>query len=65
MQGIGGPTDGGNTLVVTVGRSEGYDPKVEYADGMVPLDKWFGSFHDGSPQADEAMKARRQRMRQV
>ena len=34
--------------------------EVNYSDGMVPLDKWFGSFHDGSPQAHEAMKARRQ-----
>jgi sterol desaturase/sphingolipid hydroxylase (fatty acid hydroxylase superfamily) len=38
--------------------------EVNYADGMVPLDKWFGSFHDGSPEADEAMKARRRRMAQ-
>jgi sterol desaturase/sphingolipid hydroxylase (fatty acid hydroxylase superfamily) len=36
--------------------------EVNYADGMVPLDKWFGSFHDGSPEAHEAMKARRARM---
>ncbi len=35
--------------------------EVNYSDGMVPLDKWFGSFHDGSPEADEAMKARRLR----
>ena len=35
--------------------------EVNYADGMVPLDKWFGSFHDGTPEADEAMKARRLR----
>lgn len=35
--------------------------EVNYADGMVPLDKWFGSFHDGSPEADVAMKARRLR----
>jgi sterol desaturase/sphingolipid hydroxylase (fatty acid hydroxylase superfamily) len=35
--------------------------EVNYADGMVPLDKWFGSFHDGTPEAHEAMKARRQR----
>ncbi len=34
--------------------------EVNYADGMVPLDKWFGSFHDGTPEAHEAMKARRQ-----
>lgn len=35
--------------------------EVNYADGMVPLDKWFGSFHDGTPEADAAMRARRQR----
>jgi sterol desaturase/sphingolipid hydroxylase (fatty acid hydroxylase superfamily) len=35
--------------------------EVNYADGMVPLDRWFGSFHDGTPEAHEAMKARRQR----
>jgi len=35
--------------------------EVNYSDGMVPLDKWFGSFHDGSSEADEAMKARRLR----
>ena len=29
--------------------------EVNYADGMVPLDKWFGSFHDGTPEAHEAM----------
>lgn len=32
--------------------------EVNYSDGMVPLDKWFGSFHDGSPEADEIMNAR-------
>ena len=35
--------------------------EVNYSDGMVPLDKWFGSFHDGTPEADAAMKARRLR----
>ena len=30
--------------------------EVNYADGMVPLDKWFGSFHDGSEESDETMK---------
>lgn len=35
--------------------------EVNYADGMVPLDKWFGSFHGGTPAGDEAMKARRLR----
>ena len=34
--------------------------EVNYSDGMVPLDKWFGSFHDGTPEAHEAMKKRRQ-----
>ena len=35
--------------------------EVNYADGMVPLDKWFGSFHDGTPEAHEKMKERRRR----
>ena len=35
--------------------------EVNYSDGMVPLDRWFGSFHDGTPEASEAMKARRLR----
>jgi sterol desaturase/sphingolipid hydroxylase (fatty acid hydroxylase superfamily) len=33
--------------------------EVNYADGAIPLDKWFGSFHDGTPAADEALKRRR------
>ena len=33
--------------------------EVNYGgDGLVPLDQWFGSWHDGSKEADEAMKAR-------
>ena len=36
--------------------------EVNYADGMVPLDKWFGSFHDGSPEAHQAMLDRRARL---
>lgn len=32
--------------------------EVNYSDGAIPLDRWFGSFHDGSPTADEAMKKR-------
>ncbi|WP_421724625.1 sterol desaturase family protein [Bauldia sp.] len=35
--------------------------EVNYSDGMVPLDRWFGSFHDGTPEAQEAMLARRTR----
>jgi len=32
---------------------------VNYGVEVVPLDKWFGSFHDGSPEAHEEMLARR------
>jgi sterol desaturase/sphingolipid hydroxylase (fatty acid hydroxylase superfamily) len=32
--------------------------EVNYSDGAVPLDRWFGSFHDGSPEAHEAIKRR-------
>lgn len=28
-------------------------------DGTIPFDKWFGTFHDGTPEATERMKARR------
>lgn len=28
-------------------------------DGTVPLDKWFGSFHDGSPEAQSKLRASR------
>ena len=35
--------------------------EVNYADGMIPLDKWFGSFHDGSLEAQEKMLERRKR----
>jgi sterol desaturase/sphingolipid hydroxylase (fatty acid hydroxylase superfamily) len=33
--------------------------EVNYSDGTFPLDRWFGSYHDGSPEADERLKARR------
>ena len=36
---------------------------VNYGHEAVPLDKWFGSFHDGSPEAHAAMRARRTRAR--
>jgi sterol desaturase/sphingolipid hydroxylase (fatty acid hydroxylase superfamily) len=33
--------------------------EVNYGgDGLVPLDKWFGTYHDGSPEAQEAMNRR-------
>ena len=34
---------------------------VNCVDGMVPLDKWFGSFHHGKPEADATLQARQQR----
>ncbi|MGB1504735.1 MAG: sterol desaturase family protein [Acidimicrobiales bacterium] len=33
--------------------------EVNYADGVFPLDRWFGSFHDGSPDSDARLAARR------
>lgn len=35
--------------------------EVNYADGMIPLDKWFGSFHDGSAEMHQKMLERRKR----
>jgi sterol desaturase/sphingolipid hydroxylase (fatty acid hydroxylase superfamily) len=33
--------------------------EVNYGgDGLVPLDKWFGTYHDGTPEADAAMNRR-------
>ena len=32
--------------------------EVNYSDGAVPFDRWFGSFHDGSPEAHARMKQR-------
>lgn len=32
--------------------------ECNYSDGTIPLDKWFGTFHDGSPEAQEAMSKR-------
>ena len=32
--------------------------EVNYGDGLIPLDKWIGTFHDGSKEADERMKER-------
>ena len=35
--------------------------EVNYSDGMVPFDRWFGSWHDGSPEGEARMEARYQR----
>lgn len=32
--------------------------ECNYADGSLPLDRWFGSFHDGTDAAQEAMNRR-------
>ncbi len=37
--------------------------EVNYGDGLVPFDYWFGTYHDGSPEAEEAMKKRLQARR--
>lgn len=31
---------------------------VNYGDGLIPLDKWFGTFHDGSAAAEARMRER-------
>jgi sterol desaturase/sphingolipid hydroxylase (fatty acid hydroxylase superfamily) len=33
--------------------------EVNYTDPVIPLDKWFGTFHDGSAEAQERMMRRR------
>ena len=35
--------------------------EVNYADGMLPLDKWFGTWHDGTAEGDRLMKERYKR----
>ena len=30
---------------------------------IIPLDKWFGSFFDGSPKSEVEMRARRKRLK--
>ncbi|SLN62358.1 Fatty acid hydroxylase superfamily protein [Aquimixticola soesokkakensis] len=32
--------------------------EVNYADGMMPLDRWMGTWHDGTPEGDQIMKER-------
>ena len=35
--------------------------EVNYANELIPLDRWFGSFHDGSEAADARLHARMKR----
>jgi sterol desaturase/sphingolipid hydroxylase (fatty acid hydroxylase superfamily) len=39
--------------------------EVNYGEGLVPIDKWMGTWHDGSEDADRLMEARRARRRQA
>ncbi|ESY63561.1 desaturase [Mesorhizobium sp. LNHC252B00] len=32
--------------------------EVNYGEKRIPLDEWFGTFHDGSPESDEVMARR-------
>ena len=32
--------------------------EVNYADGTLPLDKWLGTWHDGTPEGDRIMQER-------
>ncbi|MFC3629438.1 sterol desaturase family protein [Paracoccus angustae] len=32
--------------------------EVNYGDATIPLDKWFGTWHDGSPEAEARMQER-------
>ncbi|CAM5774627.1 desaturase [Labrys miyagiensis] len=32
--------------------------ECNYTDGAIPIDKWLGTFHDGSPEAQERMDRR-------
>ncbi len=38
--------------------------EVNYGEGLVPIDKWMGTWHDGSEEGDRLMEARRARRRQ-
>ena len=37
--------------------------EVNYADGGIPLDKWFGTWHDGTKEGDALMNARWEKKR--
>ncbi|MES2666509.1 MAG: sterol desaturase family protein [Pseudomonadota bacterium] len=37
--------------------------EVNYSDGMVPFDQWFGTWHDGSAEGEARMQARYKRTR--
>ncbi len=37
--------------------------EVNYSDGVMPFDRWFGTWHDGSKEGDARMQARFERKR--
>jgi sterol desaturase/sphingolipid hydroxylase (fatty acid hydroxylase superfamily) len=37
--------------------------EVNYADGSLPIDKWFGTWHDGTKEGDALMNARWEKKR--
>ena len=37
--------------------------EVNYADAMIPIDKWCGTWHDGTKAGDALMEARLDRKR--
>lgn len=37
--------------------------EVNYADGLIPFDKWFGTWHDGTKDGDAQMQARYEKLK--
>lgn len=37
--------------------------EVNYADGGIPFDRWFGTWHDGTPEGDRVMNERWEKKR--
>jgi sterol desaturase/sphingolipid hydroxylase (fatty acid hydroxylase superfamily) len=37
--------------------------EVNYGDGLIPFDRWFGSWHDGSKEGEASMNARIEKRR--
>jgi sterol desaturase/sphingolipid hydroxylase (fatty acid hydroxylase superfamily) len=35
--------------------------EVNYGDGLIPFDRWFGTFHDGGAEGEARMQERRRR----
>ena len=39
--------------------------EVNYGDGLIPFDKWFGTWHDGTKEADDRMNERMTKRRKA